>query len=301
MLLERWEPDVEMIYRRNPNYWRENRPFVDGVDAHIITEYTQQLAQYTSGQIWNTPVAAADLLDVKEQIPEIQVMENNIQHRLPVSLELGLIGLFSSVFVAVPMGIMAALLQDRWPNYTLRIYAISLTSVPSFWIAIMIIAYGAIWFNWAPPIEFAFLHEDPVQHFKIMLLPGLLIGLTPSGALVRVVRSQMLEVLRQDYVRTARAKGLAPSGVVLRHALPNALIPVVTIIGLELPGLVAGTALFEIIFVLPGMGNYIVTSIGRLDYPVVQGINVMFAAVIVATVLLVDLSYGLIDPRIRYA
>ena len=111
----------------------------------------------------------------------------------------------------------------------------------------------------------------------------------------------MLEVLRQDYVRTARAKGLAPSGVVLRHALPNALIPVVTIIGLELPGLVAGTALFEIIFVLPGMGNYIVTSIGRLDYPVVQGINVMFAAVIVATVLLVDLSYGLIDPRIRYA
>ena len=258
-----------------------------GLDQPVITQYGKWVAGMVRGDLGHSLFSGRSVW-------------TDIQHRLPVSLELGLIGLFSSVFVAVPMGIMAALLQDRWPDYTLRIYAISLTSVPSFWIAIMIIAYGAIWFNWAPPIEFAFLHEDPVQHFKIMLLPGLLIGLTPSGALVRVVRSQMLEVLRQDYVRTARAKGLAPSAVVLRHALPNALIPVVTIIGLELPGLVAGTALFEIIFVLPGMGNYIVTSIGRLDYPVVQGINVMFAAVIVATVLVVDLSYGLIDPRIRY-
>jgi peptide/nickel transport system permease protein len=220
--------------------------------------------------------------------------------RLPVSVELGLIGLLSAVFLAVPMGIISALMQDRWPDYLLRTYAVGSSSVPSFWIAIMIITFGSIWFRWAPPIQFAYFTTDPIQHIKIMLIPGLLIGLTPSGGLLRIMRSQMLEVLRQDYVRTARAKGLTESTVLVRHALRNSLIPIVTIIGLELPNLIAGTVLFEVIFVLPGMGRYIVSSISNLDYPVVQGINVIFAVLIVASNLLVDVSYGFIDPRIRY-
>jgi peptide/nickel transport system permease protein len=223
-----------------------------------------------------------------------------MEARLPVSVELGMIGLISAIFLAIPMGIISALMQDRWPDYLLRTYAIGSTSVPNFWVAIMIITFGSLWFRWAPPIKFTYFTTDPIQHIKIMLLPGLLIGLTPSGGLLRIMRSQMLEVLRQDYVRTARAKGLGERTVLLRHAMRNSLIPIVTIIGLELPNLIAGTVLFEVIFVLPGMGRYIVSSISNLDYPVVQGINVIFAVLIVASNLLVDVSYGFIDPRIRY-
>jgi peptide/nickel transport system permease protein len=133
-----------------------------------------------------------------------------------------------------------------------------------------------------------------------MLVPALLVGLTPSGGLLRIMRTQMLEVLRQDYVRTARAKGLNERVVVLRHAMRNAIIPIVTIIGLALPGLIAGTALFEIIFVLPGMGLYLITAVNNLDYPVIQATNLVFAVLIVLSNLLVDISYSYIDPRIRY-
>jgi len=225
---------------------------------------------------------------------------NEMARRLPVSLELGLIGLASAALLAVPMGAVAALMQDKWPDYVLRIYAIGSNSVPGFWIAILIITFGSIWFRWAPPLSFAYLTQDPVKHLKIMLLPAMLIGLTPSGGLLRIMRTQMLEVLRQDYIRTARAKGLSERAVVTRHAMRNSLIPVVTIIGLSLPGIIAGTALFESIFVLPGMGQYLVQSVGRLDYPVIQGTNLIFAVLIVAANLMVDVSYTFLDPRIRY-
>lgn len=221
--------------------------------------------------------------------------------RLPVSVELGLIGLGASVLFALPLGVISALKQDQWPDYVIRTYAVGSSAVPSFWLAIMIITLGSIWWRWAPPIDFAYLHEDPIKHIKIMLLPGLLIGLTPSGALVRLMRAQMLEVLRQDYIRTARSKGLSETTVMMRHAMRNAMIPIVTIIGLALPGLIAGTALFELIFVLPGMGQYLISSISNLDYPVVQGTNIIFALLIVGSNLLVDISYTWIDPRIRYS
>ncbi len=224
-----------------------------------------------------------------------------IKNRLPVSIELGIIGLGATILVAVPMGIVAALKQDRWPDYLLRGYAVGASSVPSFWIAIMIITFASLWWRWAPPLEFKYLWEDPIAHIKIMLLPGLIIGLTPSGSFLRIMRGQMLEVLRQDYVRTARAKGLSETTVLYRHALRNGLIPIVTIIGLILPGVIAGTVLFEIIFLLPGMGRYLVESLRFLDYPVIQGTNIIFALIIVSSNLLVDISYAWIDPRIRYS
>ena len=220
--------------------------------------------------------------------------------RLPVSLELGILGLATAIFISVPMGIASALYQDRWPDYVMRVFAVGSSAVPGFWIAIIVITLASMWWRWAPPLNFAYLHEDPIQHFKIMAMPALLIGLTPSGGLLRIMRGQMLEVLRQDYVRTARAKGLSERTVLIRHALRNALIPIVTIIGLALPGLIAGTVLFEIIFVLPGMGRYLVSAVGNLDYPVIQGTNVIFAFLIVSANLLVDISYSWIDPRIRY-
>ncbi len=225
---------------------------------------------------------------------------SEMKYRLPVSIELGLIGLASGILMAVPMGIIAALYRDRWPDYFLRVFAVATSAVPGFWLAIMIITLGSMWWRWAPPIDYAALHEDPIKHLKIIAMPALLIGLNPSGGLLRIMRAQMLEVLRQDYIRTARAKGVAERTVLFKHALRNALIPIVTIIGATLPGLIAGTALFEIIFILPGMGRYLVSAIGNLDYPVVQGTNVIFAVLIVSANLLVDISYSWIDPRIRY-
>ncbi|MBM3139215.1 MAG: ABC transporter permease [Chloroflexi bacterium] len=251
--------------------------------------------QYVS---WLTDVARGDL---GRSLFNGRPVLTEIKNRLPVSLELGLVGLLSAVIIAIPFGVVAALAQDRWPDYALRVYAVGSSSVPGFWLAILIITFASIWWRWAPSIDFAYFHDDPIKHIKIMLLPALLIGLTPSGGLVRIMRSQMLEVLRQDYVRTARAKGLAESVVVMRHAVRNGIIPVITIIGLSLPGLIAGTPLFERIFVLPGMGNYLIASLGDLDYPVIQSTNLIFAILIVGANLIVDISYSLIDPRIRYS
>jgi peptide/nickel transport system permease protein len=223
-----------------------------------------------------------------------------MRRRIPVSLELGLVGLASSVLLAIPIGMVAAAQQDRWPDYILRGAAILLNAVPGFWIAILVLTFGSIWFQWAPPIKFRYLYEDPWEHLKIMLTPALLIGLTPSGGLIRLVRTQMLEVLRQDYIRTAHAKGLLPRTVFFRHALRNSLIPVVTVIGLSLPTIVAGTVIFESIFIIPGMGRYLVDSVNNLDYPVIQATNLFFAVLIVAANLAVDISYAYLDPRIRY-
>ena len=224
---------------------------------------------------------------------------SELKHRVPVSFELGLWGQFTAIIVAVPLGVWAALKQDAMPDYGLRSIAILLNAVPGFWIAVLVITFGSIWFNWAPPITFKYLWEDPVQHVKIMMVPALIIGLTPSGGLLRLVRTQMLEVLRQDYIRTAHAKGLSQNTVLYKHALRNALIPVVTVIGVGLPNIIAGTVIFEQIFIIPGMGRYLVDAVNNLDYPVIQGLNLVFAALLMVSVLLVDISYSIIDPRIR--
>ncbi|MEW6333183.1 MAG: ABC transporter permease, partial [Thermodesulfobacteriota bacterium] len=238
--------------------------------------------------------------DLGESIQNGRPVTKELRARLPVSVELGLIGLTGGLIISIPMGIVAAIWQDRWPDYIFRTIAIMLHCVPGFWMAIMIITFGSVWFNWAPPLHFAYIQDDPVAHFKIMLLPALLIGLTPSAGLMRIVRTQMLEVMRQDYVRTARSKGLTERAVIIRHAMRNALVPVVTVIGLSLPGLIAGTAIFESIFTLPGMGQYLVGSVSRMDYPVIQSTNLVFAVLIVSANLAVDLAYPFLDPRIRY-
>ncbi|MGI8552185.1 MAG: ABC transporter permease [Dehalococcoidia bacterium] len=258
-----------------------------GLTASLPTQYLKWTGQLVRGNLGRS------LFDGRSVAQEIR-------DRLPVSFALGLVGLLSGLLVAIPMGILAAVYQDRWPDYIFRSLAILLNSLPGFWLAILIITLGSIWFNWAPPLKFRYLPADPIAHIKIMLLPALLIGLTPSAGLTRIVRTQMLEVLRQDYMRTARAKGLNARRVILRHGLRNALIPVVTVLGLSLPALIAGTALFESIFSLPGMGQYLVSAVSNLDYPVIQSTNIIFAVLIVASNLVVDLSYSYLDPRIRF-
>ena len=223
-----------------------------------------------------------------------------LKRRMPVSFELGLWGQFWAVVIPVPLGVFAALRQDKFADYGLRSVAIMLAAVPGFWIAVLVITFGSIWFNWAPPINFRTLTEDPIAHLKIMFLPALIIGLQPSGGLIRLVRTQMLEVLRQDYIRTAHAKGLSQTTVLYKHALRNALIPIVTVIGIGLPQIVAGTVIFEQIFIIPGMGRYLVDAVTNLDYPVIEGLTFIFAVLLMVSVLLVDISYAFLDPRIRF-
>lgn len=239
--------------------------------------------------------------DLGESLHSGRPVLGELKRRVPVSFELGLWGQLTAVATAVPLGVWAALRQDRFADYGLRSFAILINSMPSFWIAVLVITFGSIWFNWAPPINFKYLTEDPVGHLKIMALPALIIGLTPSGGLIRLVRTQMLEVLRQDYIRTAHAKGLSQNTVLYKHALRNALIPVVTVVGVNLPQIIAGTVIFEQIFIIPGMGRYLVDAVNNLDYPVIQGLNLVFALLLMFAILLVDISYAFLDPRIRFS
>lgn len=235
-----------------------------------------------------------------ESLHSGQPIVDELKTRVLVSLEVGLWGQAVGIVFAVPLGVWAALKQDQWPDYGLRSLAIFLNALPGFWIAVLIITFGSLWLNWAPPIVFKQVYENPVEHFKIMLLPALLVGLTPSGFLIRLTRTQMLEVLREDYVRTAYAKGLSQQVVLYKHALRNALIPIVTVVGVNLSTIIAGTVIFEQIFGLPGMGRYLVQGLENLDYTVIQGLVLIYSVILLVTVILVDLSYAWLDPRIRF-
>jgi peptide/nickel transport system permease protein len=223
-----------------------------------------------------------------------------IGRRLPVSLNLAALAIIWTIIIGIPMGVISALKQDTWVDYLVRSTAIGGLSVPNFWIATMLMVFGAIWFKWVPPMDYVPFTENPAQNLSQLLAPSLILSIARSAAIMRMTRTMMLEVMREDYIRTARAKGLSKLIVVTRHALKNALIPVLIIIGLQLAFLVGGTVIMESIFVLPGMGKYLIDAISWRDYPVVQGINLILCSVIISINLIVDLLYGFIDPRIRY-
>lgn len=224
-----------------------------------------------------------------------------MMRRIPVSLELGMGALLISVFFSVPIGLMSAARQDSLPDYAARGGAIMFYALPGFWIATLVLIYGSKWFSWAPQIEYESPWADPVANFKQVIIPMLILGLSPIGVQIRLVRTQVLEVIRQDYVRTARAKGLNTTAVYFRHVLRNALLPFVTVLGLALPGVVGGTVIFEQIFVIPGVGRYLLESLNRLDLYVIMATNLFFGLLLVISNIVVDVSYALIDPRIRLA
>ena len=224
-----------------------------------------------------------------------------LRRRIPVSLELGLGALAISVVFAVPIGLYSAAKQDSMPDYIARGGAILFYALPGFWIATLVLVFGSKWFGYAPPIEYKAPWEDPVSNFKHVIIPMLILGLTPIGVQIRLIRTQVLEVIRQDYVRTARAKGVGPKTLYFRHVLRNALLPLVTVIGLAVPGIVAGTVIFEQIFLIPGVGRYLLESLRRLDLFVILGTNLFFGGLLVASNIVVDVSYAFIDPRIRLA
>ena len=226
---------------------------------------------------------------------------HELARRYPVTLELSLIALVVSTAVAIPIGIVTAVRQDTWADYLLRSVSIGLVAVPILWIGTIVVSLPALFFGWSPPLSYVPFTEDPIANLSVMVLPGVIVGIPLLGGTIRMTRAMMLEVVRQDYIRTAWAKGLQPQTIWYRHAVRNALIPVLSLIGLQIPFLLGGTVIIEQIFNLPGMGVYLLQSLQQRDYVPAQTIVLVFAAGTVLINLIVDLLYSVLDPRIRYA
>lgn len=220
--------------------------------------------------------------------------------RLPISFELGLIAMSIGLMIAIPIGVYSAIRQDTSGDYITRSVAILLLSVPAFWVGTIVVVFPSIWWGWSPPVEYTHFFDDPWANLKRLLLPAAVLGTGLSALTMRITRTMMLEVLRQDYIRTAWAKGLDERLVVMRHALRNALIPVVTLIGLQAPLLIGGAVIIEQIFVIPGMGLLLIDAVNQRDYPVITGLFLLIGVGVMVINLLVDLSYGVLDPRVRH-
>lgn len=220
--------------------------------------------------------------------------------RLPLTVELAVLAVLGSMVTGLPMGILAATFRDRRAQLVTQLLGLAGLSIPGFWVAMILIILASFVFGWLPPLIFVRLWEDPWLNLQQMALPTLSLSLGLSAVLLRMTRSSLLEVLGEEYVKVARAKGLAEPTVVLKHALRNALIPVVTVIGLQLGYLLGGVVITEQVFGLPGVGWTLINAVYQRDYPVVQGAVMLIAVCFMALNLLVDIIYMVIDPRIRY-
>ena len=227
-------------------------------------------------------------------------IEERILAKLPVTMELGLMAIVIAIIIALPVGIYSAIRQDGVGDFVGRSAAVIGLATPNFWLGIMVVIYPAIWWGWTPPLEYVSFGEDQLENLGILIIPSLILGTAMSAQTMRLTRTMMLEVLRQDYIRTAWAKGLKERVVVIRHALKNAMIPVVTGIGLSLPLLVGGSVILENIFNLPGLGRLAITALEDRDYPVISAVNLFFATAVLAFNLLIDLIYPYLDPRVRH-
>ena len=226
---------------------------------------------------------------------------DEIWTRLPLSIELAIIATLLAVAIAIPLGVMAAVKQDTWVDYTIRVFSVGGLAMPSFWIGIMLVLGTITLFGWAPPLVYTSIFDDPVANLSQLILPAISVGYRYSAVSMRMTRSTVLEVLREDYVRTARAKGLRERLVVARHALRNALLPVVTVVSLEFAFLIGGLVVTEQVFNLNGIGKLLVDAVTHRDYPLIQALVVLLASVFVIVNFAVDLIYVFIDPRIRYS
>ena len=223
-----------------------------------------------------------------------------IAQRVPLTFELGLMALLIGLIISLPIGIYSAIRQDSTPDYILRSISILLISVPSFWIGTMLILYSSIWFHWTPSMVYIPFVKNPMGNLGMMIIPAAILGSQQTGSTMRMTRTMMLETLRQDYIRTAWSKGLSERIVGTRHAMKNALIPVVTMVGSGIPSLVVGAVIIEQIFNLPGMGRLMMDALQTRDYPINSAVNVIMATIVIANNLLIDLTYGWLDPRIHY-
>ena len=258
-----------------------------GLDRPLHVQYADWLGRAVRG-------------DLGESLWTRRPVLQELGQRLPVTAELALYATIVALVIALPVGVLAAARQDSLSDYIARSLAILGLSVPGFWLATLLIVLPAIWWGWRPLTGFVEFRQDPVGHVTQLLLPAVILGIAAAAALMRLTRGMLLEVLRQDYVRTALAKGLGGGTVVVKHALRNAVIPVITLLGTQLPQILGGTVVIETIFGLPGVSRFLFDAINQRDYPVIQGVNLIVVSTIVLVNLAVDTLYAVLDPRIRY-
>ena len=258
-----------------------------GMDVPIYIQYGRWLGRALQG-------------DLGRSLWTNRIVTNELMKRIPVSMELGMLALITALLVALPIGVYSAIRQDTWGDYTGRTVAILCISLPSFWLGTMVVVYPSIWWGWSPRVEYVPLVENVGANLFQFMIPGFILGMVMSGTTMRMTRTMMLEVLRQDYIRTAWSKGLRERVVIFRHALKNALIPVVTIVGLQFPVLIGGSVVLEQIFTLPGIGLLLIEAINKRDYPIISGINLVMASFILVINLAVDVFYAYLDPRVQY-
>jgi peptide/nickel transport system permease protein len=258
-----------------------------GLNRPIYIQYFEWLGRAVTG-------------DLGESLWTRRPVLEEIGQRLPITLELALLSLVVALVIAVPVGVIAAARQDTMQDYTFRSAAILGLSVPGFWLATLVIVLPAIWWGWRPLTGYVEISKDVRGHIVQMLLPAVILGIAFAAAMMRLTRGMLLEVLRQDYVRTAWSKGLRERVIVLKHGLRNAIIPVITYVGTQLPQVIGGTVVIETIFGLPGMSRFLFDAINQRDYPVIQGVNLVVVSFIVMINLAVDALYAVLDPRIRY-
>jgi peptide/nickel transport system permease protein len=259
-----------------------------GLDRPIYIQYFGWLGQIGRG-------------DLGESLWTRRTVAEELRMRLPVTLLLGGMAACFAVIIGIPIGILSAVRADTLRDYAARSAAILGLSVPGFWLATLVIVLPAIWWGWTPHLGFTEFSKSPTAHVLQFILPAFILGIASGAAIMRLTRAMLLEVLRQDYVRTAWAKGLREGVVVLKHSLKNAVIPVVTIFGIQFAQIFSATVIIENIFQLPGVGRFLFDAILQRDYPVIQGINLVVVSIIVLINLTVDLLYGVLDPRIRYS
>jgi len=276
---------------------RKNVEEALGLDAPIHIQYLRWLgvAPQKTGKFQG-------LLEgnLGKSLWKAQSVTKLLVERLPISIELGLIAMITAIIISLPIGVYSAIRQDTWGDYIGRSISIIFISVPSFWIGTLIFIYPPIWWGWSPPTEYISITKNFLGNMAQFFLPGFITGMIMGGTLMRMTRTMMLETLRQDYIRTAWAKGLKERLIITRHALKNALLPVITILGGMIPMVIVGTVIMEQIFALPGVGILTFEALNLRDYPLIQGVTVLMALIVLLANLAVDITYAWIDPRVQY-
>ncbi len=259
-----------------------------GLDKPLHIQYLTWLADVVRG-------------DLGESLLTGKSVTGEMLHRLPITIQLGLMAQIVGVLIGVPLGILSAVKRNSWVDLLLRFWSIVFLAAPSFWVGLLILMGAVLVFNWSPPMGYNPVWENPKDSMLQLMWPAMILASHQLAVLARMTRSTMLEVLREDYIRTARAKGLREALVLRRHALKNAMIPVVTLAGISFGHLIGGTVILEQVFSVPGMGRFLIEAIQQRDYTIIQGVVVVFAVFFMLVNLTVDLMYGWLDPRISYS
>ena len=259
-----------------------------GLNNPIYVQYANWMWDFIRGDLGRSFVTKFEIAD-------------QIKRQMPITVQLAGFSMVVISIISIPIGVLAAIRQDSFVDYILRGFAILGLAMPSFFVALLVVLLLSVVFDWSTPLGFVHLWEEPTKSFQQLIFPAIALGFASSGLLVRMTRAQLLEVLREDYVRTARAKGLGEKVVVLRHAVRNALLPVITIGGTQIGFLFSGTVIIETIFNLPGVGRGLISALNSRDLPAIQVYIMYFAMIALVANLIVDLMYAWLDPRIRYA